>query len=105
MAKQKRQRSSGGGSGNTKIYWSFIAVVAAGLAYLAAFLFQQLGAGKVAHIGYWIAALFGLVAWIIVFILGWKRVRQNNIWMVVVYCVCMVMIIVFAFLPVILWYR
>ena len=99
MAKQKKQRSSSPRS--TKIYWSFIAVVVAGFAYLAAYLFAKLGAGNLARAGFWIAAICGAAAWVIVFILGWKRVRQNNIWMVVVYIMCMIMIIIFGFLPLI----
>ena len=85
----------------TKVYWSFIIVVIAGLAYLASYLFQKFGATKLASIGQWIAAVCGAIAWIIVFVLGLKRVRQNNVWMVIVYIVCMLLIIVFVFLPLI----
>ena len=85
----------------TKVYWSFIIVVVAGLAYLLAFLFQKLGADGLANVGRWIAAICGMIAWIVVFVLGWKRVRENNVWMVIVYISCMVLIIVFAFLPLI----
>ena len=83
----------------TKVSWSFIAVIVAGLAYLVAYVLHAIDANKLAGAVQWIAAICGLIAWIIVFVLGWKRVRENNVWMVIVYIVCMVMIIVFAFLP------
>ena len=89
-------------SGGSKNYWSFWAVVIGGLAYLAAWLFSYFGAGTLANVGRWIAAICGLVAWVIVFVLGWRKVRENNVWMVVVYIVCMLLIIAFAFLPLIL---
>lgn len=85
-----------------KNFWAFIAVVVGGLAYLAAFLFVQFGASNLARVGSWVAAVCGLIAWVIVFVLGWKRVRENNVWMLVVYIAAMLMIIVFAFLPIIL---
>ncbi len=88
--------------GKSKSFWSFWAVVIAGIAYLAAWLFQKFGAGTLASIGMWVAAICGIGAWIIVFVLGWNKVRENNTWMVVVYVICMILIIVFAFLPIIL---
>ena len=85
----------------TKTYWAFWVVVIGGLAYLAAYLFAKFGANNLARVGAWIAAVCGAIAWIIVFIFGWRRVRENNVWMVIVYIVCMLMIIVFVFLPLI----
>lgn len=87
----------------SKNFWAFCAVVVAGIAYLVAWLFQYFNWGSsLATAGRIIAAVCGLIAWIIVFILGWKKVRTNNVWMVVVYIACMAMIIVFAFLPILL---
>lgn len=99
MAKKKNKDNTNN-TKTTKVSWAFIAVVVGGLAYLAAYLFSKVKAfAPLADAGRWIAGICGAIAWIIVFCIGWKRIRQNNVWMVIVYIVCMLLIIVFAILP------
>jgi len=84
-----------------KFFWSFIAVVVAGFAYLTAFVLQAVDANKLAGTARWIAAVCTLIAWVIVFIFGWKSLPKNKWWFVTFYIVGMIMIIVFVFLPLI----